>query len=159
MPYLIDGYNLLWAIKKNDEHFAPVEDAGMCEMLNRFLALVGDTGEVVFDGVGPPDKGPFKGLSQVRVLFSGGGVEADTIIEEKLIASRSPKKLHVVSNDRRVQTASGKCKSVTWACETFWQRVESQLARKRPAPEPPGKRLGINDSETKTWLQIFNLEQ
>lgn len=159
MPYLIDGYNLLWAIKKNDEHFEPVEDADMCEMLDRFLRQIGDTGEVVFDGVGPPDKGPFKGLPQLRVLFSGVGVEADTVIEDKLAASLSPKKLQVVSNDRRVRSASQKSKAVTWSSETFWQRVESQLNRKRPAPEPPGKRAGINDTETKAWLQMFDLEQ
>ena len=159
MPYLIDGYNLLWAIKKNDEHCEPVEDAGMCEMLNHFLRQIGDTGEIVFDGVGPPDKGPFKGLPQLRVLFSGAGVEADTVIEEKLIASRSPKKVQVVSNDRRVRYASEKCKAVTWSSEAFWRRVESQLSRKRPAPEPRGKRAGINDTETKTWLRMFNLEQ
>jgi len=69
MPYLIDGHNLLWSIFKNDEHFEPVDDAGLVSTVSLYCQDMRDYGEVVFDGIGPPNKRPFKQIAQVEVIF------------------------------------------------------------------------------------------
>ena len=57
MPFLIDGHNLLWAIHKTSGE--PVTDIQLCHVLGRYLKLINETGILVFDGTGPPDKAPF----------------------------------------------------------------------------------------------------
>ncbi len=158
MPYLIDGYNLLWSIFKNDEHFEPVDDAGLVSTLSLYCQDVSDFGEVVFDGIGPPNKRPFKQITQLDVIFSGQGIEADDVIEHKIATCRSPKKLCVVSSDRRVRYAGEKAKAQVIRSDEFWAMVLKRLLRKRGPKEPAGKRHGVTDSETREWLKQFGLE-
>ncbi len=158
MPYLIDGYNLLWSIFKNDEHFEPVDDAGLVSTLSLYCQDVADFGEVVFDGIGPPNKRPFKQITQLDVIFSGQGIEADDVIEDKIAMCRSPKKLCVVSSDRRVRYAGEKAKAQVIRSDEFWAMVLKRLLRKRGPKEPVGKRHGVTDSETREWLKQFGLE-
>jgi predicted RNA-binding protein with PIN domain len=158
MPYLIDGHNLLWSILKNDEHFEPVDDAGLVSTVSRYCQDMRDTGEVVFDGIGPPNKRPFKQIAQVDVIFSGQGIEADDVIEDKIARCRSPKKLCVVSNDRRVRHAAQKAKAQAIRSDDFWAQVLKRLSRRRGPKEPMGKRHGVTDSETREWLKQFGLE-
>ncbi|MCP4456041.1 MAG: NYN domain-containing protein [Planctomycetes bacterium] len=157
MPYLIDGYNLLWTIFKDDEHFEPVDDAGLVSTLSLYCQDVRDEGEVVFDGIGPPNKRPFKQLAWVDVVFSGQGIEADDVIEDKIALCRSPKKLCVVSSDRRVRNAAQKAKAQACRSDDFWTMVLKRLLRKRGPKEPMGKRHGVTDAETLEWLKQFGL--
>ena len=45
MPVIIDGHNLLWAVK-NPENGAPITDAGLCRILDSYFRLVGDKAEI-----------------------------------------------------------------------------------------------------------------
>jgi len=157
MPYLIDGHNLLWSIRQNDERFEPVETAGLCRTIGLYLNDVGDSGEVVFDGAGPMDKRDFYGIRGLRVIFAGPGTDADTVIEGKIRASRARRKLCIVSNDRRVRAAGQRVKARVMGSDAFWEAVLKRLLRKRPAAEPPGKRRGLSDSETEQWLKRLGL--
>ncbi len=158
MPYLIDGHNLLWSIFKNDEHFEPVDDAGLVSTVSLYCQDMGDYAEVVFDGIGPPNKRPFKQIAQVDVIFSGQGIEADYVIEYKIAMCQSPKKLCVVSDDRRVRHAAKKARAQPIRSDDFWAQVLKRLLRKRGPKEPLGKRHGVTDSETREWLRQFGLE-
>ncbi len=158
MPYLIDGHNLLWSIFKNDEHFEPVDDAGLVSTVSLYCQDMGDYAEVVFDGIGPPNKRPFKQIAQVDVIFSGQGIEADDVIEHKIAMCQSPKKLCVVSDDRRVRHAAKKARAQPIRSDDFWAQVLKRLLRKRGPKEPLGKRHGVTDSETREWLRQFGLE-
>ena len=158
MQYLIDGHNLLWSIFKNDEHFEPVDDAGLVSTVSLYCQDMGDHGEVVFDGIGPPNKRPFKQIAQVKVVFAGQGVEADDVIEDKIALCRSPKKLCVVSNDRRIRHAAQKVRAQAVKSDEFWAMVLKRLLRKRGPREPSGKRHGVTDSETRQWLRQFGLD-
>ena len=158
MPYLIDGHNLLWSIFKNDEHFEPVDDAGLVSTLSLYCQDVGDHGEVVFDGIGPPNKQPFKQIRQVDVAFSGQGIEADDLIEHRIDQCQSPKKLCVVSSDRRIRLAAQKVKAQVFRADEFWAMVLKRLLRRRGPREPLGKRHGVTDAETRAWLRQFGLD-
>jgi predicted RNA-binding protein with PIN domain len=131
----------------------------LCWVLSRYFRLIRENGQIVFDGTGPPDKSGFDNISDVEVLFAGQNCDTDTVIEEKIKASTAPKRLVVVSSDRRLRKAAHAKKAKAVKSDVFWVDVQKQLMRKRGAKEPPGKRLGITESETERWLKFFGLEQ
>lgn len=160
MPYLIDGYNLLRAVQKMDG-FSAFTDIGMCRALSDFLKAIRDRGVVVFDGIGPPDKSPFSGMPSLEICFSGTGMDADTLIEHKISDNTAPKRLIVVSSDRRLRTSAKKRKSISIGVEIFWKKLLNQLekAANRPAPEPFQKRHGLTSRETDLWIKKFDLNK
>ena len=158
MPYLVDGHNLLWAIHHHDEHFAPVDDRALCRLLARYGRSMHDRVELIYDGVGPPDKGAFYGHRNLQVSFAGEGSDADTLIEHRVQTCTQPKRLVVVSTDRRVRTAARRAKATSVPSVEFWMRVLERLNRKRAAPEPSGKRHGVSKQETRQWLKTFGLD-
>ena len=159
MPIIIDGHNLLHSIRKIDEEFEPISDVQLCWILSRYFKLTREKGEIIFDGAGPPDKSEFDNVSNLEVLFAGRNSDTDTVIEDKIRADTAPKRLKIVSSDRRLRRAAQRRKATAVKSEDFWRDVEKELSRKRPAKEPMAKRQGLNESETELWLRFFGLEQ
>lgn len=157
--FIIDGHNLLHAIPKIDEGTVIINDVQLCLMISNYMKLTGQRGEIVFDGTGPPDKNPFDDINGLEVSFAGLGTDADSVIEDKISASTAPKRLIIVSSDRRLRKAARTRKAALVKSEKFWINVNKQLNRKRPKKEPGAKRHGLSDSETKHWLDIFGFDQ
>jgi uncharacterized protein len=157
--YIIDGHNLLHTIIKLDELFKPVTDIQMCRIINGFLKLIGQTGELIFDGSGPREKNAYENLSLLEVFFAGAETDADTLIENKIKADSAPKRLIIVSSDRRLRKAALIRKAVSIKSDEFWVALNKQIEKKRPASEPGGKRQGLTESETSHWLKIFGLDE
>jgi hypothetical protein len=120
---------------------------------------MGEKGEVVFDGTGPPDKTVFDNIGNLEVSFAGLGSDTDTVIEDKIKASTAPKRLTIVSSDRRLRKAARARKAASVKSEIFWADLQKQLSRKAVVEEPAAKREGISESETKKWFEFFGLEQ
>jgi len=158
MPIIIDGYNLLRSVQKGSEDFESLSDIQLCQIVDRFLKLTGEKGEIVFDGIGPRDKSRFDNISNLEVFFAGVGSDADTVIEDKIKASTAPRRLTVVSNDRRIAKAARARKATAVKSQVFWNNLQKQLGRKRTVREPAEKRTGLSESETKQWLKFFGLE-
>ena len=156
---IIDGHNLLHAIPKVDEAFGAISDVQLCHIIGSYLKLTGQRGEIIFDGIGPPDKSGFDGISNLEVFFAGLGTDTDTVIEDKIIANSAPRRLRIVSSDRRLRKAARARKATSVKSEAFWNNIQKQLSRKKTAKEPAAKRRGLTDSETRQWLDIFGLEQ
>lgn len=156
---IIDGYNLLWSIQKVDEQFDSVSDVGLCRLIGSYLKAIDEKGEIVFDGTGPPDKTGFDNISNLEVFFAGLRTDADSIIENKIKANTAPKRLTIVSSDRRLKDAARARKATAIKSEAFWKNVHKQLSRKKTYKEPAQKRSGLSESETKQWLEIFDLDQ
>src|SRR3989339_1523675 len=159
MPFIIDGYNVLRAIEKLSDEFEPVSDLRMCQQINQYLKSQGEKGEIVFDGIGPPEKAGFNYLTNLEVIFSGTNTDADTIIAQKVAASTDPKRLIIVSSDRQVRLSAKSKKADVIKSVEFWFEVQKQLSRKRGIKEPDGKRKGINEAETDRWMDIFDLDE
>ncbi len=159
MPYLIDGYNLLWAIQKNGDESEPISDIQLCHIVGRYLKRISDKGEIVFDGCGPPDKRDFYNVSNLDVVFVGTGCDADTAIENKIQANTAPKRLVVVSSDRRIRDAARRRKSITVKSDAFWLEVGMELSKRRGSNEPAEKQRGLSESETDRWVELFGLDQ
>ncbi len=159
MPYIIDGYNLLHFIQKASDDFGAITDVRLCRIISRYLKLIDEKGEIVFDGTGPRDKSGFDNISNVEVFFAGLRSDADTVIEDKIKANTAPKRLTIVSSDRRLRDAARKRKATAVKSQVFWDNLCKQLARKKTITEPIGKRRGLSEGETDQWLKIFDLEQ
>jgi predicted RNA-binding protein with PIN domain len=159
MPVIIDGHNLLHSIHKEDPDSGLISDVQLCHIIGRYLKLIGEKGEIIFDGTGPRDKGGFDNISNLEVFFAGLRSDADTVIEDKIKANTAPKRLTIVSSDRRLRDAARKRKATLVKSQVFWDNLRKQLSRKKTITEPVGKRRGLSDGETEQWLKFFGLEQ
>ncbi len=159
MAVIIDGHNLLHSIQKTSEYSKPISDVQLCHIVARYLRVIGEKGEIVFDGTGPRDKCGFDNISNLEVFFAGLNSDADTLIEDKIKANTAPKRLTIVSSDRRLRNAARKRKAIVVKSQIFWDNLCKQLARKKTITEPTGKRHGLSNGETEQWLKFFDLEQ
>jgi hypothetical protein len=157
--FIIDGHNLLHTIFKLEGDSGAISDVGLCRILGRYFNLTGEKGEMIFDGTGPADKSGFDNINNLEVFFAGLGTDADTVIEDKIIANTAPKRLTIVSSDRRLRTAAHKRKATSMKSDVFWNDIQKQLSRKRPEKEPTEKRQGLNEGETEQWLEFFGFGQ
>ena len=159
MPFIVDGYNLLHSIQKNTEGAESINEVQLCHIIGRYVRILGDKAEIIFDGVGPPEKTPFENVYNTEVIFSGAGTDADTIIENKINANSAPKRLIIVSSDLRIRKAAKTRKAASLKSEQFWTDLQKKIDRKRTVKEPAQKRNGLSESETKQWLKFFDIEQ
>jgi len=160
MPFLIDGYNLQKQIQKIDSEFETLSDTYLCKILSRYLKAIRDQGQIIFDGIGPPDKTEFENLDNIEVLFTGRNIDADSIIERKIKANTAPKRLVVVSSDRQVRASAAKRKAIAIKSEDFWPMVTKQLQhRVKRRVEPRSKHDGLTESETDQWFDFFGLKK
>jgi predicted RNA-binding protein with PIN domain len=157
--FFIDGHNLLHSVQKDDPDSGPISDVRLCHIIGSYLKLTGQSGEIIFDGIGPPDKSGFEDISNLEVFFAGLGTDTDTVIEDKISLNTAPRSLRVVSSDRRLRKAARARKATSIKSEVFWNNMQKQLSRRKAAKEPRAKRRGLNESETRQWLDIFGIEQ
>jgi predicted RNA-binding protein with PIN domain len=157
MPFLIDGYNLLREIQKQLEQTLFAE-AELCMVLREFLRRRRSRGTIIFDGIGPRNKERLQGGSGLQILFSGHGVEADAVMERLISENSAPKRLTVVSSDRRLRTAAKHRKCPEVKADDFWQQICNCVERPTPAREPGEKRRGtLSTAETDAWMTVFGL--
>lgn len=155
---IIDGYNLLWSIHK-EANYSELDDLQLCRLIGQYLKLVKKQGQIVFDGIGPPDKAPFGQIANLEVIFSGQTKDADTVIEAKIAVDSAPRRLTIVSSDQRIRKAARAAKAVSVKSEKFYSRMLQLLSRREPRAEPSEKQLGLDPAQTKQWLKYFNLEE
>ena len=156
---IIDGYNLLWSVQNVEGDFESISDVQLCRIVGKYLKSIGESGDIIFDGIGPPDKSGFDNISKLEVSFTGLATDADTVIEDKIRANTAPRRLTVVSSDRRLRDAARARRATSIKSEIFWGNVRKQLSRKRAINEPAAKRQGLSESETEEWLKFFGIEQ
>jgi len=157
---IIDGDNLLWALRQTLEEREITTELEMCRVLSRYFASTGEPGQVVFDGAGPADRNDFDQIANPEVIFAGFSRDADSVIEERLKLNTAPRRLTVVSSDRRLRKAAAMRKAAAVKSEEFWEQVRKELARKKPRKaEPQEKKEGLSESETDKWLETFGLDQ
>jgi predicted RNA-binding protein with PIN domain len=157
---IIDGNNLLWALHQSLGEREITNEIELCRVLSKYFAQIDEIGQVVFDGAGPSDTSEFEAISNPEVFFAGFHHDADSVIEEKITVNTSPRRLTIVSSDRRLRKAASARHAAAVKSEEFWERVRRELNRKTPRrKEPEAKREGLSDSETDKWLEVFGLEE
>lgn len=156
---IVDGNNLLWALHEQFEEREITNEIELCRVIGRYFTLMAEDGQVVFDGAGPSDKSEFDRMAELEVIFAGFHKDSDSIIEEKIKANTAPRRLTVVSSDRRLRKAAAARKAVAIKSEDFWRDVQKELRRKRPGRrEPEEKKEGLTHGETEQWMDLFGIE-
>lgn len=158
--FLIDGHNLIHAIRKLDEDFESLNEFQLCAILSTYMRRVKARARIVYDGIGPRDKEPFRQFHTVEVIFSGSAKDADTVIEELIQKNTHPRRLMVVSSDRRLRNAAARRRAVSVKSELFWFEMIDRV-RKNPKkpPEPQEKLHGLPEAQVDWWMRLFGLEK
>jgi predicted RNA-binding protein with PIN domain len=163
MTILIDGYNLLNATGIMGRGVGPGGlERSRLALLN-FLAESLDPTDlprttVVFDAHDPP-----KGLPRMvehrglTVRYSSQYDEADTQIEELILADSSPRNLTVVSSDHRIQRAAKRRRaravdSDVWYNEVIRERQQRLRAVSDRDIRPPAPLLA---EDVEYWIRQF----
>ena len=161
MPFLIDGYNLLYALGMAGRQTEPQAfERARRELLDRLSAAHGEAARevrVVFDAVnvaGDGDNDEEHGGLRVRYTR---GRPADDAIEELIRQEPVPKRLVVVSSDRRIQTAARRRSCEVWDCPAYidWLLAQGNPRPPSPGPPPPGKPEGASPEEVEELLREF----
>jgi uncharacterized protein len=158
--YLIDGYNLLYAMGVLHGRVGPrgLEKARL-RLLGLLHAVYGPDASavtVVFDAANPPPgaaaEQEYQGL---RILFAVGRDQADDLIEELIRRAATPRRLTVVSDDHRLQQAARRRRCEVLGCGEFLDHLD-RLRRPRPGPPPDAEKTGPpSPPETRRWLREF----
>jgi predicted RNA-binding protein with PIN domain len=159
MPFLIDGYNLLHAAGLLAGRAGPHGLAkARAALLGRLAAAHGDAaGEVtvIFDACRAPpggDGGEYRG--PIRVEFTRRE-EADDRIEWLIAHDPAPKRLVVVSDDRRLQQAARRRACAAWKCADYLDWLDRQRRARKVPPPTSDKPAGVSPAESERWLAAF----
>jgi predicted RNA-binding protein with PIN domain len=161
MRYLIDGYNLAYAMGLLRKQTGPagVEAArrDLLIWLLRYYGPAKPTVTVVFDASrAPPGASSQHQHQGIHVLYALHQ-QADDLIEDLVEADSSPRQLTVVSDDRRIKDAARKKQCIVRGCLDFMEEVQRQrhplAVPARPAE--PDKPDNVSAEETQRWLKEF----
>jgi len=161
MLYLIDGYNLLYALGVLHKRMGP---EGLEKARQNLLGVLhGSFGDesanvtVVFDAARPrPGAAAEMEYHGIHVRFAIGMAAADDLIEVFIRKASAPRHLTVVSDDHRLQKAARRRRCVVSGCGDFLQALERRRRSPAAAPdEPPAKPTRVSREETQHWLEEF----
>ncbi|MBK9129337.1 MAG: NYN domain-containing protein [Phycisphaerales bacterium] len=160
MTVLIDGNNLLHAARDIDPSDLLIGRSMLCDILGSWGERRRERVCIVFDG--PAPTAPLAeqiGHVALQVVFSGGGVSADDVLNRIIAADSAPRRLTVVSTDREVGQAGRRRGSRVMRSDAFWRQVRRDLARPLSTPrvEPVEKEAGLDPQATQEWLREFGV--
>lgn len=160
MPTLIDGHNLLHAVRKESPE-RPPSRAILCHYLGHWARRTRERVSIVFDGPAPtPELMAQIEHADLEIEFSGAGTTADSVIIDKINADSAARRLTIVSSDREIRRAARRRRAKTAKSEEYWEQIQTDLAR--PAPtrrEPHGKHIGLNSGDTEYWLRELGFDE
>lgn len=161
MPILIDGYNLLHAIKGDFGGDLVQARNGTCSLLADAARYSQQFITVIFDGTPPRGVTLPIDTDQAHMLhveYSGGGISADSRIQKLIDKSSAPRLLWVVSDDREIIRHARRRRCRCWKTLEFWLWVQQHAEGPPPPTEPPEKRRGGNSADTDYWLDQMGIE-
>ncbi|MEM1444689.1 MAG: NYN domain-containing protein [Planctomycetota bacterium] len=169
MPLLIDCYNVLHCAMP--AMLAGLDVDRLCRSLSQTHWAKSGSITVVADGRPNPLGTPTSPVPEVELVYAGGGSSggrsADDVIIARIEASKSPRRLTVVSSDREIRAAARHRRCTAWSSEDFLSRLCGQLrrqshhvAKSRPRPKQPrplgvGRTMldGIPADQALRWLR------
>jgi len=162
---LVDAYNVLHVTG-----ILPPEVAGPdAPALARLVARSRYGGRgcwLVCDGAPPGSRRsggmlrlPAPGVERVELVYAGPNRDADSLIERLIERDSAPRKLLVVSSDRRILTAARKRKCSAMPSEAFLSHLAHDHAHPRSSAVYPEFALDVplDPTETKRWRDRLGL--
>ena len=153
MPVIIDGNNLLHAPKP--PALAGLDELGLCRALGR--TMWGREGvRIVCDGDPGPLNRPASPVGGIELVYAGANRSADAVIEQLVAADTAPRRLLVVSTDRRVQRAAQRRRARAWDSERFLHELAAALASRSAQPDPgAAPDATLPPEQVEQWLATF----
>ncbi len=158
VTYLIDGYNLLYAIGLASRNLpAKGLERARTQLLDWLADQLADRDDrlrIVFDAQKGPAPSSEYSHRGVRVRFAFRQT-ADELIEELIRDELHPKRVTVVSNDGQVQESARHRECFVLTCQEF---VDWLIAKPAPAARAPGESAEVSATpeEMAAWLEAFS---
>jgi len=159
MPFLIDGYNLYHTACKTSDELSFLTPPHLCHWIAEDMLRQNDQATVVFDGTRPgADAAACASVPRVKVLYSGAKSDADTVLETLIGENTAPRRLIVVSSDRKIRAAARRRKSVSLSSRDYLAEMLKRQDIPAPPPkEPPEKHKGVSKTQRDQWLDLFGI--
>lgn len=157
MHLVIDTFNVLHA-------WGSGPDLGGYAEIQVFSGLIsrsrygGSKVSIVCDGSALP--GPLPALPPEMTLhFAGGGLEADPVIEHLIASDHAPRRLTVVSSDRRLQRAANRRRARWLPSHCFLSQILRDAQSTKPLPDRPdfARAVPLSQSRIEFWLDEFDI--
>jgi uncharacterized protein len=149
MPFLIDGHNVIAALRDIDLE-DPDDEAKLVMKLRAWSARVRRKAIVVFDGGLPGGPSPTLSSADVKVVFAARHhTNADRIIGERLKQLPDAPNWTVVSSDHEILDDARMIGARTLTAQAFAEDLE------RPPEAEKEKPDAISSAEVDEWLEIF----
>ena len=171
MPTLIDGYNLMFAggllgKKLGPDQFRKIRTRFLNDLSHALGPLRAHETTVVFDASNPPFDLPARSRHKgLTVLYAINDEDADTLLERLIAENSAPKRLKVISSDRRVRQAATRRRATSITADDFWveidrlksspRRVETLEEVTPPPKSPPPCDPRLTDNERAFWAAEF----
>jgi uncharacterized protein len=173
MHYVIDGYNMFFRLKYDDDDLQHQRDI-MLEDLYKKVAVTGLDVSIVFDAAFHLGERSRSYLDELEILFTGEGETADDYILDALQSTFHPEQTIVVTSDRILARRARSYLAHTETVEEFISKLNRSYKNKlrqrtqqkpaspavlkpsAPAP-PPSKRSKTLSLEAYTdyYAQLF----
>jgi uncharacterized protein len=149
MPYLIDGHNVIAALR-DIELEDPDDEAKLVMKLRAWSSRIRRKAIVVFDGGLPGGPSPTLSSADVSVIFAARHhTNADRIIAERLKRLPDAPNWTVVSSDHEILDQTRMVGARTLTAQAFAEALE------RPPEADKEKPDAISSAEVEEWLRIF----
>ena len=160
MPFLIDGYNVYHTARKLSEEWSRITPHLLCAFVAEDMDRLRERGIIVFDGNRLPGQLQHEeGYGLLEVVCSGARSDADTTLEELIQANTAPRRLTVVSTDRRLRRAARRRRATSLSSIDYFMALlrRADQPQRRPS-EPREKRRGVAEGELRQWLDLFDID-
>jgi predicted RNA-binding protein with PIN domain len=165
MRLLVDGYNLCHALGLLQAKAGSPARAGPHELekarlqlLGRLAAVCGDKDAVtvVFDAAGAlPGSTADDWHQGVHILYAQRR-SADDLIEDLIAHDSDPRRLTVISDDRRLRQAARHRHCEVWGSEQFEAEMARHQRRRIEQARPPqDKPEAVSERDRQLWLEAF----
>ncbi|MEI8196131.1 MAG: NYN domain-containing protein [Phycisphaerae bacterium] len=162
MALIIDTYNCVHAGTALGGAFADMTVRKLCQWIVQAPHRSKTT--LVIDGRPKPEEPSENEFPDLHLVYSGAGIEADTVIVQMVERSQNRRNLTVVTNDRALAAAIRRLNAVPQSCEHYLQALlTAHNAGRKLGPGgqtrlPTQKTQGkIDPSVSAHWLKEFGI--
>lgn len=168
---LIDTYNVLHMQGILPGHLAGLDLSGLASLIatsryaSRPVQLIcdgagGALGEGLGGGWGSEARAFARSSGLIRAVYAGPGADADSLIEQILDESSAPRRILVVSSDRRVRRAAKRRRAMSVTAEMFLTQILADRDKPRPKPFPEFTRqIPLDRYSVAHWMETFGYGQ
>jgi len=154
---IIDAFNVLHTDGVLPAHLADPGVPGLVRLLATSRYAKRDI-TIVCDGGGSAARSGVK-MNPVRILYSGGGREADDVIEDLIERFHRGNELEIISSDRRLRKAARKKKArCTDSTEFLRNLAEDARRTPREFTNSPRIQVPLDVYSVAAWCQEFGFD-